>query len=518
MKGRKQWILWVSLVMAAVLGGSCPPALAKETVVNIGDSSTLRTLDPASIGVTQDIMNARNVYQGLLRYKMNSYEIEGDLAKSWTVSPDGLVYTFKLLENVTWHKGFGKFTAHDVKYTFDRVLDPKTGAATRAEIVSELKEVKVVDDFTVQFHLHAPYVYFLHKLVGPRCSGIVNPKAVEKFGKDFGRNPIGTGPFVFDSWTREQVVFLANKDFQQRQGPPKIDKIVYRVIPDVDTLIMALQRGEVDVAFVLPRDTDIMDRLKAAGCQVIMRRSPTTQNLLMNTQKKPFDDVRVRRAVAHALDKDVLLKHVYGGMGERLDSPIAKGLIGYTEKGIPRYEYNPEKAKELLAQAGYPNGFEVVLDASPSPSHLPLCTAVSEALRKVNINAKLNVSDQATWWGKFSKGTTDFTTLVISWQPAPELTLLRYYHGSAFSPGLNVCRYDKIDDLIEQVRLQRNEKKQQEIYFQMQKRFMEDMPSVPICNLYYPIVFRPHLSGISEMDYVFWGNDFYYVTVGEKGK
>ncbi len=515
----KRWqkvTIWIGLFPLLALGLILTPGWAKEKVVIVGDNANHRTLDPAFIGVTQDIQICRSIYQGLLRYKKNSFEFEGDLAKSWTKSKDGLICSFKLREGINWHKGFGKFTAKDVKYTFDRVLDPKTGAANRSEFVADIQEVRVLDDYTVEFRLTSPTPGFLHKLVGPRGSAIVSQQAVEKFGKDYGRNPIGTGPFVFVSWTREQVVLAGNKDFQQREGPPKIDKLIYRVIPDVDTLLLALQNGEVDIVFVMPRELAIMDRLKAADCKVIYRKSPTSLNLMMNNKKKPFDDIRVRQAIAHAIDKDAISKHIFGGIGERLDNPYPQGLYGHTEKGLLRYDYNPEKAKELLAQAGYPNGFEINLDTSPSPTHRPACIAISEQLRKVNINAKLIMTDQATWWGKFSKATTDFTTLVITWQAAPELSLLRYFHSSAFSPGINVCRYDKIDGLIEKVRKEESEEKRIEIHHQIQKQFMEDIPSVPIMKLYYPIGYRSHLSGVSELDYMHWGDDFYSLTVGEK--
>ncbi len=209
----------VILILSICACGIVSQAQGKERTLVIGDNSTLNTLDPAFMGVAQDIMNARNIYQGLVRYKRNTDELQGDLAKSWTVSKDGLVYTFKLREDVTWHKGFGKFTARDVKFTFDRVLDPKTGASTRSEIVNDIQGIRVVDDYTIEIRLKSPTPGFLHKLPGPRATAILSQKAVEKFGKDYGRNPIGTGPFVFESWTREQVVYSANKDFRAERGP-----------------------------------------------------------------------------------------------------------------------------------------------------------------------------------------------------------------------------------------------------------------------------------------------------------
>ncbi|HSR10051.1 MAG TPA: ABC transporter substrate-binding protein [Thermodesulfobacteriota bacterium] len=504
----------IVVFILALTGGMMTPAECKERTFVIGDNSTLNTLDPAFMGVAQDIMNARNIYQGLVRYKRNTDILEGDLAKSWTVSKDGLVYTFKLRDDVTWHKGFGKFTARDVKFTFDRVLDPKTGASTRSEIVNDIQEVRIVDEFTVEFRLKSPTPGFLHKLPGPRATAILSQKAVEKYGKDYGRNPVGTGPFVFESWTREQVVYAANKEY--REGPPKIDRLIFRIVPDIDTLVLALQNGDIDVVFAMPREPALLDRVKAAGCNITYRKAPSSQNLMMNTKKKPFDDVRVRRAIAHAVDKDVILKYVMGGFGERLDSPFPQGLYGHTESGIARYDHNPEKAKELLTQAGYPNGFEVNLDTSTSPNHNPVCVAVSDQLRKVNINAKLVVTDQATWWGKFSKGTTDFSTMVISWQPAAELSLLRFFHSSAFSPGLNICRYDKIDDLVEKARKEPNDGRRKDYYVQIQKQFMEDIPSVPLMNFFYPMAHRSHISGLSELDFLFWGDDVYSLNIGEK--
>lgn len=516
MRTRSKTTLWIVLGFWAVFVFLFSPAAAQEKVVTLGDYSTLRTLDPAFLGISQDIMVSRAINQSLLRYKFNTAEIEGDLAKSWTVSPDGLVYTFKLRDDVQWHKGFGKFTALDVKYTFDRLLDPKVGAPGRSEIVHEIKEIRVVDDFTVEFHLKYVCVPFLHKLVGPRGTGIVNQKAVEKFGKDFARNPIGTGPFIFDSWTREQCVVVANKEFSQREGPPKVDKVIYKIIPDVDTCVLALQKGEIDLLWVMPREQAVADRLIASGCKITPSKRPTWQQLWMNVKKKPFDDVRVRRAIAHAIDKDTLIKHVFGGMAERLDSHVPKGFFGHNEQGLPRYDYDPGKAKELLAQAGYPNGFEVNLDTFQSPSYLPLATSIADQLRKVNITMKLVVTDQATWWGKLSKGTTDFSLILPSLQPDADFPMMRYYHSSAFSPGLNVSKYDRIDDLIEKARMDKNEKNRLDFYYQIQKKLMEDVPSIPLMMMIYPIPYKSYLAGIAERDYI-WGLDFYpFHFVGKK--
>jgi len=505
---------WVTLAISFILASSAWPKSPEKVLIH-ADFGHMVTLDPAFVIIIQDLMMSRAINQSLLRYKFSSAEIEGDLAESWSISKDGLSYTFNLRKDVNWHKGFGKFTARDVKYTFDRFLDPKTGAPARAQIVDDIKEVQLLDDYTIRFQLNHPCAPFLHKLVGPRGVGIVNQKAVEKFGKEFARNPIGTGPYIFESWTREQAVMVANKEFRQREGPPKIEKVIYKPVPDVDTALMALQKGEIDMVWLVPRDQAVVNRLEAAGCKVTRVKRGGALWLMMNNKKKPFEDIRVRRAVAHAIDKDILVKHVVGGMGERMDSLVPKGYFGHTEKGFPSYDYNPEKAKNLLAQAGYPDGFSVTLDTDTSPSRLPVATAITEQLRQVNISVKLDVTDQTAWLKKRSMGTGDFIISTSSLQPDADFHLMRHYHSSSFPPGLNFSRYDKIDDPIDKARAERNENKRLEYYSQLQKKLMEDLPDIPLLMQDYPAAYRNYISGVSEREFV-WGFDVYHFSMGEK--
>jgi peptide/nickel transport system substrate-binding protein len=510
LRRKKFWLTFWSLLMGFLVCWGA--AEGKERVVTIGDTSVLRSIDPPFIAIGVDIMLARNVYQSLLRYKFNTSEIEPELAKSWTISSDGTVYTFKLRDDVKWHKGFGKFTAHDVKYTFDRIMDEKTGSPTRSEIVVDLKEVKVLDDYTVQFILKGPYKPFLHKMIGPRNVSMVNKAAIEKFGKEYNRNAIGTGPFYLDTWDRNGAVLIANKEFHE--GAPKIDKVVFKTVPDPETMVMALQKGDIDMIWIMPRDKATIDRLNAAGIKITYSKRPVWQNLWMNNKAKPFDNVLVRRAVAHAIDKDTLIKYVLDGFAERLDSPVPKGAFGHSEEGIPKYEFSPEKAKALLAQAGYPNGFETSMDTFQSPNYLPLATAIAEQLRKVNITVKLSVTDQSTWWGKLSKGTSNLTLLMPAAQPDADFPLFRYYHSSSFPPGFNVCKYDGIDALIEKGRSEMNEKKRLGYYLEAQKKFMEDVPGVPLLMMGYPIPHKKNISNLPNWD-VFFGIDFYHLQMAD---
>jgi len=472
------------------------------------------SLDPASGGIAQNLMFLKNIFQALLRYRFNSKELEGDLAKSWTVSPDGLVYTFKLRDNIKWHKGFGKVTAHDVKFSFDRVMDSKTRSPYSGDVKAEVKEVKAVDDYTVEIHLKARSAIFLHNAARPRPVMIVCQKAVEKYGKDFARNPIGSGPFVFQSMTREQIVLTANKEYHE--GSPKIDKIIYNIIPDMDTLVMGLQRGDFDMVHLFDREKEIQDRVKASGVKIKPVDRGGWYVVLLNHQFKPFTDVRVRRAIAHAIDRDMIIEHLFGGMAEKLDSLVPKGYFGYTEEGLRRYNFDPKKSKELLTEAGYLNGFEVTWTSSTSPVYLPLATVIQDQLKEVGIKVNLEVMDPPAWMKKMTSATAQISVIYPVRVPDADIPLTQLFHSAGFSPGYNgLMRYSKLDKEIDEARTEMDPGKRQRMYNAIQRQLMEDLPAIPLFMKPYLTAYWPHVSGIPDIDPTF-GIDFYHLQLMEK--
>ena len=500
-------LFWAGLMMASADGN------AKEKVFIIGDASPVTTLDPAASLISQNIMFARNLFQGLLRYKFNSVEVEGDLAKSWRVSPDGLVYTFQLRDNIHFHKGFGKVTAQDVKFSFDRVMDPETRSPMRSELTS-VKEVKRIDDLTVEISLKERDAVFLQKCTRPRPLAIVSKKGVEKDGKEFARNPIGSGPFVFQSMSREEIVLTANQEYWE--GPPKIDKVIYKTIPDTDTLIMVMEKGDIHTTQILPREKFVLDRLRAAGCEIKPLDRGAWHYLMLNPDFKPFADIRVRRAVAHGIDRDAIIQYVLSGTGQKLNSLVPKGFFGHTEEGLRRYEYDPKKAKELLAEAGYPNGFEVTLDTHSSASYLPVATAIQGQLGKIGIKVKLVVTDQPTWMKKITSATTQMSIYLPVRVPDADIPLMNFFHSAGFPPGANVMRYNKLDREIDEARKELDPVKRKQMYQAIQKRLMEDLPAVPLFMMQYPTPYRPDVvAGFPDMDPI-WGFDFYPIRLLDK--
>ena len=316
------------------------------------------TLDPHFAITTQDLIFNRNIYNALVKFKPNSIEFEPDLATSWTVSKDGLEYTFKLRRDVEWHKGYGKFTAADVKGSFDRLLDPNTKSPF-AGSMRMLKEAVVVDDYTVKLVLKEPYAGFLYLLTPYRAGPIVNARAVAEKGQGYAWDPIGTGPYVFESRVpnRESVI-RANEKYWG--GAPAIKKVTFRTVTDVNAQVIGLENGEYDLIYSQIREQAVGDRLKRAGFKETLVHRNLPQVLMMNVTVKPFDNVKVRQAIAHAIDRKQLIELGYNGIGEPWFSPDPQGLPVRDGQRAALRARHP-KAKQLLAEAGYPNGVEITM-------------------------------------------------------------------------------------------------------------------------------------------------------------
>jgi peptide/nickel transport system substrate-binding protein len=368
-----------------------------------------------------------------------------------------------------------------------------------------VKEVRAPDEQTVEIVLKERDAVFLHKSARPRPVAIVPRSAIDKFGAEFARNPIGSGPFVFQSMSREEIVLTANRDYVD--GPPKIDKLVYKVIPDVDTLVLALEKGDVHLGVIVPREKAVMDRLRAAGRTIKFVDRGAWHMMLVNPKVKPLDDVRVRRAIAHAIDRDSIITHVLSGTAQRLDSLVPRGYFGHTEEGLRKYEYDPKKAKQLLTEAGYPDGFDLVFDTFTSPSYLPIATAIQNQLEKVGIRAKLSVADQPTWMKKITGGTAAISLYLPVRTPDADIPLVNFFHSAGVSPGPNLARYDKVDKEITAARAETDPAKRRKMYHEIQKRLMEDLPAIPLFMMAYPTPHVKTLAGIPDRDPV-WYFDF----------
>jgi ABC-type transport system substrate-binding protein len=364
------------------------------------------TLDPAIGYDWQNWSIIKSIFGGLMDYKPGTTELEPELAESFTVSPDGLTYTFKLRPGVKFQNGRA-MTAADVKYSIERAVQPETqspGAGFYDSIdgyadvsggkAKELKGIETPDDATVVFHLNRPDAPFLHKLA-LNFAHVVPKEEVEKWGTDFGKHPVGTGAFKLAEWTLGQRIVLERNPDYFRKGLPHLDKIVFEVGQEPVVALLRLQRGEVDI---------LGDGIPPAKFLEVMQ-DPTYKDLIiqgsqlhtgyvtMNVKAKPFDDVRVRQAVNMAINKDRVIR-IINGRAKPANQPLPPGIGGY-DPDYKGYAYDVDGAKKLMAEAGQADGFTTTLYASNTDPQPRIAQAIQQDLAQIGIKAEIKSLAQA---------------------------------------------------------------------------------------------------------------------------
>lgn len=367
----------------------------------------ISTLDPAIGYDWQNWSMIKSIFGRLLDYKPGTTEIVPSLAESYTVSKDGKTFSFKLRPGVKFHNG-REMTAEDVKYSFERTIDPKTkspGQGFYSNILgyddmvagkaTTLSGVKIPDSKTVEITLKQPDASFLH-IVAINFSAVVPKEAVAKYGEDFGKNPVGTGPYKFVSWDLgKQLVLERNPDYFE-SCVPNLDKIVFEVGQEPTVAMLRLERGEVDVlgdGIPPARFVDFSSNAKTKDL-VVRGTQMQTGYIAMNTRIAPFDNVKVRQAVNMAINKDKIVQ-IINGRAEVANQVLPPLMPGY-DPNFKGYEYSPEKAKALLAEAGFPNGFSTQLFANNTDPNPRIVQSIQQDLAAIGIKAELKTQAQAT--------------------------------------------------------------------------------------------------------------------------
>ena len=464
-----------------------------------------RNLDPAHIPGSPDYQIALNVYSGLVRYKVNSLDVEPDLAERWRVSPNGRVYTFFLRKGVQFHRGYGGFTARDVKYSFERVLNPATRSRYRASM-SIIESIEVIDDHTVRIALKAPSASFLAGALAFRPGYIVSQKAVEQLGERFQFNPIGTGPFQFVSYTPRQELVL--EAFPQYfRGPTEVRRIIWKVVPEENVASLALQKGEINHMIV--RDPQVYKVLQRDS-NLTHTATATTGwwEFSMNMRRKPLDDVRVRRALAHAVDRDTFARTVLEGLGSPTYSVIPPGMIGHTED-VEKYPYNAARAKQLLAEAGHPNGFRINVVYEPGEFGELIAQAIQQWFKDIGVDLQLVRLEAGAWTARRQSGDYDLTISGTT-RFDPDQFLTELFHSESFPPGGNQSYYGAIDDMIEAQRRAVNARERTRILIEIQRKVAADVPFVPVFNPVYVTSYRKNQKG-HALNTAHWMTRFEFV-------
>ncbi|MBI3379057.1 MAG: peptide-binding protein [Nitrospirae bacterium] len=462
------------------------PAYGDALIVgSIGEPSNLIYM-LASDSASHDI--AGLMFNGLVKYHTD-LSVIGDLAESWDISKDGLVITFHLRKGVKWADG-AAFTADDVKFGYDTIINEKTPTAYKEDFL-QVKKAEVLDKYTFRVTYEKPFAPALTSWSGI----VVLPKHILE-GKDitkieFGRNPIGLGPYKLKRWTPGQELILDSYR-EYFEGRPYIDRYVYRLIPDLSTMFLELKAGSIDMMGLTPIQYTKQTNTDFFKNNFQKFRFPVFAYTYMgfNLKHPFFQDKRVRQAIAYAIDKSEIIDVVLFGLGSPATGPYVPNTWPYNPN-VKKYEYNPEKAKELLKEAGWEdtNG-DGLLDKDGNPFRFTIFTNMGNTLRKnaatiiqwrlAKIGIKVEI--RALEWSTFINEFIDkkrFEAVILGWSIGLDADQYDIWHSSKTKEKeFNFISYSnpEVDELLEKGRRTFNMEERKKAYFRIQEILAEELP------------------------------------------
>lgn len=463
---------------------------SKPQILVFGRGGDSVSLDPAIVTDGESFKVTQNVFETLLNFGDDDTTIHPGLAKSWEISEDGLTYTFKLQEGVKFHDGTD-FNAEAVVQNVDRW---KAGTEEdfyyfnsmfKAEGEDIITEVVAEDDYTAVFKLSRPQAPFLKNLAMSPF-GIASPTAFEAAGDKFGDSPVGTGPFKFTEWKRNESITIEKFEDYWQEGLPKLDKVIFRSIPDNSARLNDLVAGNIDLADgINPSDGKGIEANSAL--QLIERPSMNIGYLGLTNTRPPFDNVLVRQAVNYAINKQEIVDAFFEGRAQVAVNPMPPSISGYNDE-ITGYEFNPEKAKELLKEAGY-DGSEIELWAMPVPRpYMPDGAKVAQVIQKnledVGIPSKIVTFEWATYLEKTKNGEAD--AFMLGWTgdngDADNFIYTLLDKDNIGSNNYSYYSNDQVHDLLIAAQSETDEAVRNDLYKQAQVIIHEEAPWVPLAH------------------------------------
>ncbi len=489
--------------VTALFAWAAIPAFAAKDVV-FAVASTFTTTDPYDANDTLSQAMAKSFYQGLYGFDKDMKMIPV-LAESHEVSKDGLVYTIKLRKGIKFHDGTD-FKADAVKANFDRVTNPDN-KLKRYGLYSNIAKTEVVDDYTARITLKTPFSAFINNLAHP--SGVmISPAALKQYGsKDIAFHPVGTGPFKFVEWKATDYLKVARNENYWKKGLPKVDSITWKPVIDSNTRGAVMQTGEAQFTFPVPYE--LADTLKAKPeLELVAAPSIVLRYLSMNTQQKPFDNPKVRQAIAYAINKEAVAKVAFNGYAAPAEGVVPAG-VEYSVK-IGPWPYDVAKAKQLMTEAGYPNGFETELWSAYNHTIAQKVTQVlQQQLQQIGIRTKITLLEAGQRVEK-----------VESWQDPATAPVRLYYVGWSSSTGeadwalrpllfsgswpptlFNTAYYknEKVDADIKGALATSDSQQKAKLYKDAQEQIWQDAPWAPLVTERLLSAHNKKLSGVYVM-------------------
>lgn len=525
---RKFFVLAVAGLIAALVAGCAQPSppstkpaapadKPKAPAQNIlrrafaygGDPGNV---DPMIAGRIGAMTVVRAIFDTLVFYDAVKGEFQPRIAKEWKISKDGKVYTFILNQGVKFHNG-RELVADDVKYSIERVLNPDNASPNaggfqdivgakefQAKKAKEVTGIKVKGKYEIEISLTRPNPVFMYNISGTAAS-VVPKEEVERLKDKFGHEPVGSGPFVFVSWRKDdRIIVKANENWFK--GKPSIDGIEFRVLPETATQEAEFLAGNLDYIVLTSAQYKKYANDPKWKPYVVEVPELFTRFFCFNTTKPPFDKVEVRQAFNYAIDKDAIVKSVLHDKAVVATGVLPPSIAGFN-KNLKGYEYNPEKAKELLKKAGYPNGFEAEILCTDNPSWgLPPIEAAMGYLSKVGIKLKPVLMDANTMMDRSRAGTFQ----IYSHSTGADASALAYiyyrFHSSQAEGGLgNRARYKnkEVDALLDRAMSESDLKKQIELVQKAEEIIVRDAPWFFFNYNKAAILRQPWLEGVEPV-------------------
>ena len=475
-------ILTIALVgLAACRSGDATPQ--RHTLIDSRDTYDPRSLDPA---LSTDVPTGRAVsyvFDGLTRFTPDA-KLVPSLAERWEISPDGKTYTFHLRSGVHFQNG-APFAARNVVHSFERVLDPATRggrgwplypiSGARAFAAGKSRHIAgltVLDDSTLRITLDTALAVFPKLLAMPVASIVPDSTPA-----NFGEHPVGTGPWKLVTWKHDDyLLFARNADYFG--GAPKAESLMARIIPEPSTAVAEFESGNVDLLYVPESDTQRWQEMDEKKALLVSAPALRLFYMAINTTRGPLKDARVRQAINYAVDVKTMVDHLFGGRGREAAGVIPPSLDGADTTRKP-YGYDPAKAKQLLAAAGYPNGFDIELWHSQDPAFARLALSIQGYLAAVGIRAKVVERDAASVRAAAREGNADL--IVKDWYadyPDAEDFLYPLLHGANTGVGGNLSFYKnpRFDKLVTRARSDQDDAERASLYRQADSLEFADAP------------------------------------------
>lgn len=387
----------------------------KDITIAVADNFV--SMDPHDTNDTLSYSAQKTMMEGLVGFDKDM-KVVPILAESYEANDAATEFTFMLNQGIQFHDGT-PFNAEAVKVNIDRLANPENNLK-RHSLFALVKETQVVDEYTVKIVLKEPFGAMINTFAHPAAM-MISPKALETYGKDVARNPVGTGPFKFGEWDPSDHLKVVKNDSYWKEGSPKVDSITFKPTPENGARVAMLQTGEAD--FIYPVPTEQAESINGKdGIVVENNQSIIVRYLSMNTTKKPFDDPKVRQAINYAINKDAFVKVVMNGFSSKLDSVIAPNTQFYSKQEV--YEFDIEKAKELLKEAGYENGFETKVWGSNNSQAQKGMEFIQQQLSQIGVKVEVVPMESGTMSEK-----------IWSVQDAKDAEIELYYGGWSPSTG-----------------------------------------------------------------------------------